>query len=107
MRVLLDESIPRQLAPRLAGHAVAVASRAGFGGLHNGDLLRSAAGQFDVLVTGDQSLEYQQNLPTQPVAIVVVAARNNRVQTILALADRISAAIEAATPGSGTRINNR
>ena len=107
MRVLLDESIPRQLAPRLLGHAVVTVARAGWDGLRNGELLRRAAGQFDVLVTGDQSLEYQQDVPAQPVAVVVVAARNNRVETILGLADRIVAAIEAATPGSVTRVSDR
>jgi hypothetical protein len=107
VRVLLDESVPRQLAPLLAGHAVVTAQHAGYGGLRNGELLPRATGQFDVLVTGDQSLEYQQNVRLHGIAVVVVAARNNRVATILALTDRILAAMAASTPGSVMRVSDR
>jgi hypothetical protein len=78
--------------------------RAGWSGLHNGELLRRASGQFDVLVTGDQNLEYQQNLSSLQLAIVVVVAPNNRVETFLALAERILAAIASARPGTVTRV---
>ena len=104
MRVLLDESVPRQLAPLLEGHQLVTVPRAGWSGLRNGELLRRASGQFDVLVTGDQSLEYQQNLNSLQLAIVVVAAPNNRVETFLALAERILAAIASARPGTVTRV---
>jgi hypothetical protein len=107
VRVLLDESVPRQLAPRLAGHAVVTAQHAGCGGQRNGELLRRATGQFDVLVTGDQSLEYQQKVRHHGIAVVVVAARNNRVETILALTDLILSAIAESTPGSVTRVSDR
>ncbi len=78
--------------------------RAGWSGLRNGELLRRASGQFDILVTGDQSLEYQQNLSTVPIAIIIVMAQNDRVETFLALADRILAAIASARRGTVTRI---
>lgn len=104
MRVVLDESVPRQLGPRLEGHEVATVPRAGWSGLRNGELLRRASGQFDILVTGDQSLEYQQNLSTVPIAIIIVMAQNDRVETFLALADRILAAIASARRGTVTRI---
>ena len=104
MRVLLDESVPRQLGPRLEGHQVVTVPRAGWAGLGNGELLRRAAGQFDVLVTGDQNLEYQQNLRGLQLAIVVVVAPNNRVETFLALSERIAAAIASAQTGTVTRV---
>ena len=79
-------------------------TRAGWSGVGNGELLRRATGAFDVLVTGDQSLEYQQDLRGFQLAVVVVAAPNNRVETFLALTDRILAAIASSRPGSATRV---
>jgi hypothetical protein len=105
VRVLLDESVPRQLAQRLEGHQVVTVPRAGWAGLRNGELLRRAAGRFDALVTGDQGLEYQQNLDSLPLAIIVVAAPNNRVETFLALADRILDALASARAGTVTRVS--
>jgi hypothetical protein len=105
LRVLLDESVPRQLAGRLEGHEVSTVPRAGWAGLRNGDLLRRAAERFDVLITGDQNLEYQQNLRALPLAIVVVAAPNNRVETFLDLSERILEAIAVARPGTVTRVS--
>ena len=61
VRVLLDESVPRQLAPLLSSHSVSTVPREGWAGLDNGELLDRAVQRFDVLVTGDQSLQYQQN----------------------------------------------
>jgi hypothetical protein len=72
--------------------------------LGNGELLRRASGQFDVLITGDQNLEYQQNLRGLQLAIIVVAAPNNRVETFLALSNRILEAIASAKPGTVTRV---
>jgi len=102
VRVLLDESVPRQLAGHLAGHEVTTVPREGWAGLSNGDLLRRASETFDVLVTGDQGLAYQQNLSA--LRLVVVAAENNRVETIVGLAARILAAIEAVTPGGVIKV---
>ena len=72
----------------------------GWGGVGNGELIRSAAAEFDVLVTGDQSLQHQQNLSGLELGIVVVAAPDNRVETYLALASRILEAIASVESGS-------
>lgn len=71
----------------------------GWAGLGNGELLRRAAAEFDVFVTGDQSLEHQQNLSGLAFGIVVVAAIDNRVETYVALAPRILQAIDSVQPG--------
>ena len=99
MRVLLDESVPRQLAQVLAGHEVQTVTQAGWSGTKNGELLRLADATFDVFVTGDQHLQYQQNLSKVRIRIVVIKARDNRVKTILALAERILAAIDDSKVG--------
>ena len=98
-RVLLDESLPRQLAPLLVGHAAQTVPQAGWAGLSNGELLRRAETRFDVLVTGDRNIQYQQNLASLKVGLVLVAAPNNRVETICALARRIPDAINTVRPG--------
>lgn len=82
MRILLDESLPRKLGQALAGHEVRTVQQVGWDGLKNGELLRQASGKFDVLLTGDQNLEYQQNPARLPIAVVVLIAANNRIETL-------------------------
>ena len=71
VRVLLDENMPHKLRRHLAKHETVTAVYAGFGGRRNGALLSAAeAAGFDVVVTGDLSLQYQQNLSSRKLAIV-------------------------------------
>ncbi len=99
-RVLLDESIPRHVGPALEGHEVETVPGLGWAGVANGELLRRAAEQFDVLVTGDQSLQHQQNLSQIDLGLLVVAARDNRVETMLRLVPRILGALNEIRPGT-------
>ncbi len=82
MRILLDESLPRRPVGELSRHTVSTVTDQGWSSLENGDLLRIAVGQFDVFVTADQNLEYQQNLSVLPLAVVVLVANNNKLETI-------------------------
>lgn len=82
MRILLDESLPGELKAELPGHDARTVQEAGWSGLSNGELLARAAGKFDVFVTADQNLQYQQNLSALPVAVVVLVARSNRMQDL-------------------------
>ncbi len=82
MRILLDESLPGELKAELPGPDVRTVQEAGWSGLSNGELLARAAGKFDVFVTADQNLQYQQNLSALPVAVVVLVARSNRMQDL-------------------------
>ena len=59
MRVLLDECVPRALRDDIPGHEVRTVAEAGWAGVKNGELLRLAAGQFDLLLTVDRSVEHQ------------------------------------------------
>ena len=69
MRILLDEDLPRRLAAMLVGHEVSTVQRNGWTGIKNGRLLGLAAAGFDVFLTMDRNLEFQQNLATLPIAI--------------------------------------
>ena len=86
MRVLLDELIPRQLARELPGHEVRTVSEMGWAGKKNGALLAliPEAG-FEVLVTTDQNLEYQQNLQRAGIPVIVFVALRNTLQSLLPL----------------------
>lgn len=82
MRILLDESLPRPLSRLLAGHDVSTVAQQGWASLSNGDLLRRAADTFDVMLTADQNIEFQQNVSMLPLAVIVVAADSNRLESL-------------------------
>ena len=63
MRVLLDECLPRRLRAELTGHDVSTVPEMGWAGVQNGELLSLAAATFDVFLTVDSSIEYQQDVP--------------------------------------------
>ncbi|HKP12117.1 MAG TPA: DUF5615 family PIN-like protein [Blastocatellia bacterium] len=75
MKVLLDECVTRKLKRELIGHDVSTVDEAGMKGLKNGNLLRAASGRFDVLVTVDRSLPYQQNIKSFNIAVLVLVGR--------------------------------
>jgi hypothetical protein len=101
VRVLLDESVPRPLAAELPGHDVQTVVQVGWAGVQNGELLRRAAADgFEVLITMDRNLEYQQNVARAGLGLLVLIARDNRVETVVPLAGAILAALDQVRPGS-------
>jgi hypothetical protein len=105
VRVLLDEQIPRQRAAELTGHDVATVQQQGWAGVTNGELLRRAAAQgFDVLLTADQNLEFQQNLSRAGLGVLVVVAPSNALEDLLPLVPGILAALPKTAPGGVIRI---
>ncbi|MBL8376718.1 MAG: DUF5615 family PIN-like protein [Burkholderiales bacterium] len=85
MRILLDESLPRDLAGLVVGHEVVTVQAAGWTSVRNGKLLALAASRFDVFLTADKNLEFQQNLATLPIAVVVLHVRSSRIEAIASL----------------------
>ena len=85
MRVLFDQGTPVPLRHDLPGHAVTTAHELGWGQLKNGELLQQAEQHgFEVLVTTDQNLKYQQHLDTRSIAIVVLGVTSwPRLQKIV------------------------
>ena len=72
MRIVFDQGTPAPLRRVLSGHAVATAFERGWSDLANGDLLRRAEAEFDLLITTDQNLHQQQNLTARQLAILVL-----------------------------------
>jgi hypothetical protein len=97
MKVLLDECVPWPLHKILVGHECQTPQRAGSGGLKNGDLLRRAEGAFDIFITSDQNIRYQQNLAGRRIPILEPST--NDLRRILAAASLIQSAVAAIQPG--------
>ena len=72
MRIVFDQGTPAPLRRALSGHSVSTAFELGWSSLANGDLLREAEAQFDLLITTDQNLQYQQNLAGRRLAVLVL-----------------------------------
>jgi hypothetical protein len=105
VRVLLDEQLPRQLAPHLVGHDVRTVQQESWAGLKNGELLTQAeAARFSVIVTGDQNLEFQQNISKRRLGVVVLCAESNALEDLLPLIPAALTAIEAVQPGQVVRV---
>ena len=104
MRVLLDECLPRRLKRELPDHEVRTAPEMGWAGVENGELLRLASGEFDVVITVDRSLEFQQNLSDLAFGIVVVSAGSNELTHLLPLVPDILNAITAVREGEVVRV---
>jgi hypothetical protein len=105
VRVLLDEQLPRQLAPYLVGHDVRTVQQESWTGLTNGALLSKAedAG-FSVFLTGDQNLEFQQNISKRRLGVVVLCAPSNALEDLLPLVPDALTAIETVQSGQLVRV---
>jgi hypothetical protein len=97
--ILLDESVPAALRRLLPGHDVRSTSYMGWSGLKNGELIARAESEgFEIVVTADQSILYQQNMTGRRLSLIVLDT--NFWPAIRAAHQSIAAAIEAATPGN-------
>ena len=99
MKVLLDECVTHYLKRDFAAHEVLTVAEAGFKGLKNGRLLQAASGQYDVLVTVDQNLQYQQNLKTLAIAVVVLNANRSTYPMLKLLMPQVLEILEKIEPG--------
>jgi hypothetical protein len=102
MRVFLDECVDWRLARDLIGHQVMTARQMGWSSIENGRLLALAAQEFDVFITVDRNLSYQQNLTAVSIPVIVLRAATNRLAELQLLVPELLAVIAAAKPGSAT-----
>jgi hypothetical protein len=83
LRILLDECVPRRLKRHFRGHQlVLTVTDAGLSSYTNGQLLRRIAGNFDVFITVDKSIQYQQDLAAFEMAFVLIRVRSNDIADI-------------------------
>lgn len=103
MRILFDHGTPSGISASLRGHEVTEAIEQGWDRISNGELLTLAeAGGFDLLLTTDKRIGYQQNLTSRKIAILVLG--NSTWPVVRLYLDRIATAVNNATPGSYTEI---
>lgn len=104
MRVLFDQGTPAPLRHALAGHVVETAFELGWGTLQNGALIAAAESRgFDVLLTTDKNLKYQQNLLGRRLAVVVLSTTS--WPRIRAVVGKVVEALDSATSGSYIEIS--
>ncbi len=106
MRVLIDENLPRKLASYLQGHDCRTVTECGWAGRKNGELLSLAEPLFDVLLTLDKSVPYQQDVSSGRIAVLIVRARSNRIQDLLPSVPECLAALERIRPGEVIRVGS-
>jgi len=105
MRILLDEDLPRRFGALLLGHEVTTVPRCGWSGVKNGKLLALAATQFDVFPTMDKNLEYQQNMATLPIAVLVLEALSNRIAHLAPLVPSVLRELNHLPPRTLRRVD--
>jgi hypothetical protein len=105
MKVLLDECVPRKLKRELSAHEVLTVTEHGWSGIKNGQLLTLAEVEFDVFLTVDQNIQYQQNLKAFKIGIVLLVARDNRLQTLLPLMPEVRKVLENIKAGDLIRVS--
>jgi len=97
VRILIDESLPRYLKQVLVEHAVFTVQEMGWAGIRNSELLAKAESNFDVLLTADKNLRYQQNLSGLALAIIVFPS--NRLSVVKTLAPQVKDALSVIRQG--------
>lgn len=98
MKILLDESVPRLLKLRLPHLDISTVQEMGWAGLRNGELLRRAEEHFDVFITADQNLRYQQSLSGRTLAILVLPS--NQVPLVARLMPAVETLLATIQPGT-------
>lgn len=105
MKVLLDENLPHALRHLLPGHDVFTVSFMGWAGTRNGVLLQVAASDgFDVMITQDDGVAYQQNVKALPVAVMIVTAPSNDIDDLRPLVPEILVRLSSLVPRTLIRV---
>lgn len=99
VRLLLDEQMPRRLRSVIPNHTVRTVRDMGWSGLKNGALLRQAESEFDVFVTMDRGIPFQQAIRSLKLGVLLVRARSNSFSVLAPHATRIGQTASTVTPG--------
>ena len=99
MKVLIDECLPKALKREIDADFVQTVPEAGLASKKNGELLRLAAADFDILLTNDQNMEHQQNLKNVDLAFIVLVAPTNDINDLKPLMPSANQAMKTMKPG--------
>ncbi len=106
VRLLLDECVDRRFARELTPHEVKTVPQMGWAGVVNGRLLALAEAEFDVFITVDRNLSFQQNLPQFGIAVIVLQAPSNRLADLRPLAPKVLSALPSIVKGRVEIVSN-
>ena len=105
MKVLLDECLPRKLKNHLLGHDCSTVPEAGWAGKKNGELLSLAEKSgFEIFLTLDQGVEYEQNLKGRAIGVILVSARSSRLADLLPRIPAVLTALRSVRAGQLVRV---
>ncbi len=105
MKLILDECIDRRLAKEFVGYEVKTVPQMGWAGIKNGQLLALVEAEFDVFITVDRNLSFQQNLPQFNIAVVVLQASSNRLADLKPVVPNILAILAKVVKGQATVVS--
>jgi len=104
VRVLLDECLPRRLKRAIVGHDARTVPEMGWASKKNGELLALAEPEFDVFLTADRNLSFQQEINRLDIAVVVLVAKGNRYSDLQPLVPDLLAVLIGISPGQLIRV---
>ncbi len=99
MKILFDHCMPARLRRFLPAHDVQTAKEMGWELLRNGRLLEQAQQQFEVMLTVDQNMPYQQNLKGRTLCVLVLVVPNNRLETLRSLLPQVEETLQHLRAG--------
>ena len=105
MKLLLDECIDRKFAREFVDYEIQTVPQMGWAGVKNGQLLALAEAEFDVFITVDRNLSFQQNLRQFDIAVIVLQALSNRLADLKPLASKVLPILAMATRGQVTIVS--
>ncbi len=105
MKLILDECIDRRLAKEFAGYEVKTVPQMGWAGIKNGQHLALVEAEFNVFITVDRNLSFQQNLPQFNIAVVVLQASSNRLADLKPVVPNILAILAKVVKGQATVVS--
>lgn len=97
MRIILDENLPKALKRYLSAYDVTTVQEQGWAGVKNGELMARIEGLYDIFITSDKNIKYQQNLTARTIAIVELPT--NRLKVLETLINKILVEVESISPG--------
>ncbi|HMK21995.1 MAG TPA: DUF5615 family PIN-like protein [Terriglobales bacterium] len=107
MKVLIDECLPRKLKRALTGHDCQTAPESGLAGLKNGELLdRSELMGFEVFITLDRGVEYQQRLEDRKLGVLLIRSKSSRLQDLLPKVPDILRTLDRISPGQLIKVGD-
>ena len=100
MKILLDECVDRRFAREFVGHDVQTVPQKSWAGVKNGSLMKLAEAEFDVFITVDRNLSFQQNLPRYNIAVIVLRSLSNRYKDLAPFGPRVIASLPSLRIGA-------